>query len=134
VERLSISNFPRTASITEYWQGMMSDLIDFLDLIHQSTVFFPQHSEFRNCIGVVWWYYLLLLICGEVEYIRLPYNSWSHHLMETGMIPDLMYLLVLIHQRTVYCPRRYEFRNFTGVAWWYYSLQLVSGELEYIKL
>jgi hypothetical protein len=44
------------------------------------------------------------------------------------------YLLVLIHQRTIYCPHPYEFRNYSGAAWWYFYLQLVSGEVQYITL
>jgi hypothetical protein len=71
LERLSISNFPRNASTTEYWQGMMSDLIDFLDLIHQRTLFCSHHYEFRNHTGVAWWYYVMQLVCGEIELIKL---------------------------------------------------------------
>jgi hypothetical protein len=40
------------------------------------------------------------------------------------MIPYFIGLLVLIHQRTVYCPHHYEYLNYSGMAWWYYYLQL----------
>jgi hypothetical protein len=43
---------------------------------------------------------------------------------------DFVYLLVLIHQRTIYCPHPYDFKNYNGFAWWYFYLQLVSGEVE----
>jgi hypothetical protein len=46
------------------------------------------------------------------------------------MFPGFIYLLVLIHQRTIYCPHHYEFSNYSGFAWWYCYVQLVSGEVE----
>mgnify|MGYP002812465001 CR=1 FL=1 len=44
------------------------------------------------------------------------------------MIPDFIYLQVLIHQRTIYCPHPYEFRNYSEFAWCY--CYLVSGVVE----
>jgi len=52
-----------------------------------------------------------------------------------GKMPDLMYFLVcLISEKTYCCPNHYEFRNHIGVAWCCCFSQLVSGEVEYIKL
>ena len=46
------------------------------------------------------------------------------------MFPVFVYRLVLIHQRTIYCPHHYGFKNYRGFAWWYCYLQLVSGVVE----
>ena len=55
VDSLSICHFTTSAFITEYWQGMMSDLIDILILIHLRTYWCPHQYEFRNYNGVAWW-------------------------------------------------------------------------------
>ena len=134
VERLSISNFTRTALVTEYWQGMMSDLINFLDRIRQSTVFCPPHYEFRKYTGVAWWYYSLQLISGQVEYIKPHLNCLDHLVLARNDVRFDKLTSLDPYESTVFCLNHYEFRNYTGVAWWYYLLQLVCGEVQYIKL
>ena len=78
LERLSISHFTTSTCITEYWQGMMSDLIDFLFLNRLRTYWCPHHYEFRNESGVAWWYNHLQLVSGAVEYITLCYKYFHH--------------------------------------------------------
>jgi hypothetical protein len=51
---------------------MMVDLIEFLVLIHQSTVSCPHHYEIRNHRGVGQWYLFWQFESGEVDYITLP--------------------------------------------------------------
>ena len=48
VDSLGMSHFTTSASITEYWQGLMSVLIYFLDLIRLRTYWWPHHYEFRD--------------------------------------------------------------------------------------
>ena len=76
--RLSISHFTTIASITEYWQGMMTDLIDLLVFIRPRTYWGPHKYEFRTIRGVAWLYNRLHLISGEVEYITLNYKCFHH--------------------------------------------------------
>jgi len=79
VDSLSICHFTTSASITEYWQeGMMSVLINFLDLIRLRTYWCPHHYEFRNHTGVDWWYSHLQLVCGQFEYMPLQYKCFHH--------------------------------------------------------
>jgi hypothetical protein len=74
------------------------------------------------------------LVSGVVEYITLYYNCFHHQVLAmndpivcifAGFDPSKNYL---------YCPHHSEFRNYSGLAWWYIYLQLVSGEVEYITL
>jgi len=51
-----------------------------------------------------------------------------------AMMSVLKDLLILICLRSYRCPHHYEFRNYSGVAWWYMHSQLVSVQLEYITL
>ena len=53
-----------------------------------------------------------------------------------GMRPVLIdcRLILIRLVRTYWCPHHYEYRNYSGVAWWYKHWQLVSGEVEYIPL
>ncbi len=46
------------------------------------------------------------------------------------MFPDFIFWLVFSCQWTMYCPPHYEFRNYSGFAWLYCYLQLISGEVE----
>ena len=46
------------------------------------------------------------------------------------MFPVFVYWLVLIHKRTIYCPHHYEFRNYSELAWWYFYVELISGEVD----
>ena len=76
--KLSISHFTTIASITEYWQGMMIDLIDLLVFIHLRTYWCPHKYEFWTIRGVAWWYNHVHLISEEVEYITLNYKCFHH--------------------------------------------------------
>ena len=42
--------------------------------------------------------------------------------------------LAPVYKSPFWCPRHYEFRNYSGVACWYMHWQLVSGQFEYITL
>ena len=131
LESLSISHFTTSGSITEYWQGMMSVLIDFLILIHLRTYWCPHHYEFRNHRGVAWccfffnWYVDSLGICHFTTSASIT-EYWQ------GMVSVLINFLELIRPRTYWCPHHYEFRNHRGVDWWYSHLQLVRGQFEYM--
>jgi hypothetical protein len=50
------------------------------------------------------------------------------------MFPGLIYLLVLVCQRTLYCPHHYGFKNYSGFVWWFCNFQLISGEVELTTL
>ena len=78
MDRLSISHFTTSASIPEYWQGMMSDLIDFLVLIWLRISWSPHKYVSWNHRGVAWWYNHLQLVSGEFEYIPLHYKCFHH--------------------------------------------------------
>ena len=78
LDSLSISHFTTSASITEYWQEMMSVLIDFLDVILLRIHLCPHQYDFSNYIGVAWWYNHLQLVSGQLEYITLHYKYFHH--------------------------------------------------------
>ena len=63
------------------------------------------------------------------------FNS-SASIMEylQGMMSVLGDLLIWMSQRTYWCPCHCEFRNYSGMAWWYTHSQLVSGQYEYVPL
>ena len=72
---LSMSHFNSSASITEYWHGMMSVLVDFFFWMSQRTYWCPCHCEFRNYSWVGWWYTRthLQLVFGQFEYVPLQF-------------------------------------------------------------
>ena len=127
-----MSHFNTNASITEYWQGMISVLLDFLSWIRLRTYWCPHHFEFRNYRGVAWWYTHSQLASGQFEYAPLQYTCFHHRVLARNdfsfaRFPDIWILL-----RTYWCPHYYEFRNYSGVAWWYTHSQSVSWQFEYV--
>ena len=78
VESLGICHFTTSASITEYWQGMVSVLINFLDLIRLRTYWCTHHYEFRNHSEEVCWYEHWQLVCGQFGYVTLHYKCFHH--------------------------------------------------------
>ena len=78
LETLRISHLTTSASITEYWQGMMSVLINFLDLIGLRTYWWPHHYEFRSHSEDVWWYEQWQLVCGQFGYVTPNYKCFIH--------------------------------------------------------
>ena len=133
LESLSISHFTTSASFTAYWQGMMSDLTDFLVLIRLRIYWCPHHYEFRNHKGVAWCCYF----CNWYRE-RWSLSNYTRTALITeywqGMMSDLECFLFLILLRTNWCQHHYEFGNYNGVAWWYNHVKLVWGEVEYITL
>ena len=119
--------------MSQYWQGMLSDLINFLELIRLRTYWCPHHYEFKNHRGMAWciiiciWYVDSLGICHFIKSASIT-EYWQ------GMVSDLIDFLESIRLRTYWCPHQYEFRNHRGVAWWYSHLQLVCGQFEYMPL
>jgi hypothetical protein len=77
----------------------------------------------RGCIVMCNWYLVRL---------SLPHSTTTASITQywLWMFPDFVYWLVLICQRTIYCPHHYEFRNYSGFAWLYCYVQLISGEVE----
>ena len=78
VDSLSICHFTTSASIMDYWQGMMQDLIDFLELILLRTYWCPHHNVFRNHRGVAWCCYFWQLVSGQFEYMPPHYKCFHH--------------------------------------------------------
>ena len=132
-ERLRISHFTTSASITEYWQGMMSVLIFFLLLIRLRIYWWPHHYEFWNYRGVAWWYEHWQLVCGQFGLSQL-FTSASNTEYWLGMMSVLIFFLILIRTRIYWCPHHYEFRNYRGEVWWYEHWQLVCGQFGYVTL
>ena len=74
-----------------------------------------------------------IVICNwYLEWLSLPHCTTTASITQywLWMIPGFIYLLVLICQRTIYCPHHYGFRNYSEFAWWYCYVQLISGEVE----
>jgi len=93
LDSLSMSHFSTSASITEYWQGMMSVLVDFLIWICLRTYWCPRHYEFRNYSGVAWWYKHSQLVSGQFKYVPLQFKCFHHRVLARndvsfGRIPD----------------------------------------------
>ena len=113
LERLGVSHFSASASITEYWQGMMSDLIDLMDMIRLRTYWCPHHYELRNHRGVAWCWYFWQLISREVEYIILHYKCFHHWVLARNDVsfdwfPDLDPSKNILHRNpgtpNLFCP------------------------------
>ena len=96
---MSICHFATSAFITQYWQGMMSVLIDFLVLIRQrindarTTMSFGTTAEWLGGISIGNWY---------VERLTITHFTTSASNTEywQGMMSDLMYFLILIRLGT----------------------------------
>ena len=134
VDSLSICHFTRSASIAEYWQGIMSVLIDFLILIWLSIYWCPHQYGSRNYSRVVWCWYIWQLVSGQFEYMPLHYKCFHQGEYWQGMVSVLIHFLELILLRTYWCPHHYEFRNHRGGAWSWFVWQLVFGQFEHIPL
>jgi len=99
LDSLTMSHFSTTASITEYWQGMMSVLVDFLIWICLRTYWCPRHYEFRKHSGVAWWYTHSQLVSGQFEYVPLQFKCFHHQVLARnevsfGRFPDLENILI----------------------------------------
>ena len=119
-ERLCISYFLRTASITENRQGMTWDLIAFLVLVHQRTYLCPHHYEFRNHRGVGGCG--IFLFNWNLERLSIP------HFLRTASITEnrhpsktqpcyKVYMFFLIYTRTVW-NQVFMFTGPTSFRFW----------------
>ena len=93
LDSLSMSRINTSASITEYWQGMMSVLVDVLIWIRLRIYWCPRHYEFRNYSGVAWWYTHSQLVSGQFEYVPHQFKCFHHQVLARndvsfGRIPD----------------------------------------------
>ena len=93
LDSLSMSHFTSSASITEYWQGMMSVLVDFLIWMSLRTYWCPPHYEFRNYSGVAWLYMHSQMVSGQFEYVLLQYKCFHRGVLALndvsfGTFPD----------------------------------------------
>ena len=89
-----MSHFTTSASITEYWQGMMSVLLDVLMWMSLRIYWCPRHYEFRNYSGVAYWYTHSQLISGQFEYFPLQFKCFHHRVLTRievsfGRFPDM---------------------------------------------
>ena len=82
LDSLSISHFNTSASITKYWQGMISDLMYFLVWICLRTYCSLHHYEFRNYRGVAGWYKHWQLVSRQFKHITLQYKCSQQQLIE----------------------------------------------------
>ena len=78
VDSLGMSHLTTSASFTEYWQGMMSDLKFFLILLCTRIYWCPHHYDFRNYRGDVWWYEHWQWVCGQFGYVTIQYKCFHH--------------------------------------------------------
>jgi len=103
LERLSIWNFCRTTSITEYWQGMIPDLI-YCDWYWSIKVFsyvsniMSSWTTAERLGGIIlcYWYLEGMSISNFCRTAFIT-KYWQ------GMIPYLIYCLVLIHKSILLC-------------------------------
>ena len=93
VDSLGMSHFTTSASITEYWQGMMSVLGGFLIVICLRTYWCPCHFEFMNYNRVAWWYTHSQFFSRPFEYDPLQVRCFHHWVLARnnvnfGSFPD----------------------------------------------